>query len=133
VQFEFGSFVRPRTLFEYGPESGRPDEIWQASVPRYRSHDHESRRVFATSPDGTRVPISLVCKKPLVLGRAFCGWFCPGAAMQEILSLIKSPAKAGPADRIKYGICGGWSLLVLGMALRARGFHRDDRVHRRDP
>ncbi len=63
----------------------------------------------------------------LFLGRAFCGWFCPGAGMQEILSLlIGRRAKRGWGDRIKYAICGVWSFLVLGVALRAGGFRQID-------
>jgi ferredoxin-type protein NapH len=72
---------------------------------------------------GSLVVYGVLFLSSLILGRAFCGWFCPGAAMQEILSLVRSPAKAGRADRIKYGICGGWSLLVLVAAIRAGGFH----------
>ncbi len=75
---------------------------------------------------GSLVVYGALFLSSLILGRAFCGWFCPGAAVQEILSLIRSPAKAGWADRIKYGICGGWSLLVLGTAIRAGGFHGID-------
>jgi polyferredoxin len=75
---------------------------------------------------GSLVVYGVLFLSSLILGRAFCGWFCPGAAMQEILSLIRSPARAGRADRIKYGICGGWSLLVLVTAIRAGGFHGID-------
>ncbi len=65
----------------------------------------------------------------LFLGRAFCGWFCPGAGMQELLSLvIRRRARRGWGDRIKYAICGAWSLLLLAMALKAGGLPRVD-VH----
>ena len=72
---------------------------------------------------GSLVVYGALFLSSLILGRAFCGWFCPGAAMQEILSLVRPTAKAGRADRIKYGICGAWLLLVLGTALRSGGFH----------
>ncbi len=62
----------------------------------------------------------------LFLGRAFCGWFCPGAAIQEVIGLFRARAKAVFADRIKYGICGAWSTLVLITAAGAGGFQRVD-------
>ena len=63
----------------------------------------------------------------LLLGRAFCGWFCPGAGMQELLSLvIPRRAKRGWGDRVKYVICSAWSLLVLALALEAGGLHHVD-------
>jgi ferredoxin-type protein NapH len=75
---------------------------------------------------GSLVVYGALFLSSLFLGRAFCGWFCPGAAMQETLSLIRTRAKAGWADRIKYAICSAWSLLVLVVALRAGGFHGID-------
>ncbi len=65
----------------------------------------------------------------LFLGRAFCGWFCPGAGMQELLSLvIPRRARRAWGDRIKYAICGAWSLLLLAMALKSGSLPRVD-VH----
>lgn len=63
----------------------------------------------------------------LVLGRAFCGWLCPGTAMQELAYLvIKRPAKGGWRDRIKYVICGLWSASLVLAALHAGGLRRFD-------
>ncbi len=63
----------------------------------------------------------------LFLGRAFCGWFCPGAGMQELLSLVvHRRAKPGWGDRIKYAICGAWSFTILAIAMEAGGFSRVD-------
>ncbi len=63
----------------------------------------------------------------LVFGRGFCGWVCPGAGMQELLSLvIHRRAGRGWGDRVKYAICGAWSLLVLALLLEAGGLPRVD-------
>jgi oligopeptidase B len=67
VQFSFESFTRPRTVFEYDARTRELREAWRAPVRHYKLGDYESRRIFATSADGTRVPISLVYKTPLVL------------------------------------------------------------------
>ncbi len=63
----------------------------------------------------------------LFLGRAFCGWFCPGAGMQELLALvIHRRAGHGWGDRVKYAICGAWSLLILSILFQAGGLPRVD-------
>jgi polyferredoxin len=63
----------------------------------------------------------------ILLGRAFCGWFCPGAAVQEVCSLtIHRRAKGGWRNWIKYGVCGAWAGAVLLAAIHAGGFHRID-------
>ena len=63
----------------------------------------------------------------LFLGRAFCGWFCPGAGMQELLALvIHRGAGRGWGDRVKYAICGAWSVLILSMLFQAGGLPRVD-------
>ena len=67
VQLYFESFVQPRTLFKYDPRKARLRETWRVPVHHYRAHDYETRRVFATAPDGTRIPVSLAYRKPLVL------------------------------------------------------------------
>lgn len=61
----YESFVRPRTLFEYDLERGSLHTVWRSSVPNFRPEKYESRRVFASGRDGTRIPISLVYRKPL--------------------------------------------------------------------
>jgi oligopeptidase B len=60
------SFTNPRSVFEYDLKRKALNLLWQSHVPGYRPRLYESRRVFATAPDGTGIPISLVFKKPLV-------------------------------------------------------------------
>ncbi len=66
VRLVFESFVSPRSLSEYDWKRRALRLLWQAHVPGYQPELYESRRVFATASDGTRIPISLVYKKPLV-------------------------------------------------------------------
>ncbi len=76
---------------------------------------------------GSLVIYAALFLSSLLLGRAFCGWFCPGAGMQELLSLVvPRGAKRGWGDRVKYAICGAWSLLVLALLLEAGGLPRVD-------
>jgi NAD-dependent dihydropyrimidine dehydrogenase PreA subunit len=63
----------------------------------------------------------------LVLGRAFCAWFCPGTIIQELAYLvIKRPVKGGRGDRIKYVICGLWSASLVLAVVHAGGLRRFD-------
>ncbi len=76
---------------------------------------------------GSLIVYAALFLSSLLLGRAFCGWFCPGAGMQELLSLvIPRRARRGWGDRVKYAICGAWSLLVIAVALKAGGTPRID-------
>ena len=68
VQLLSESFVSPRSVFEYDLKRKALNLLWQSHVPGYRPQRYGSRRVFATAPDGSRIPISLVFKKPLVRG-----------------------------------------------------------------
>ncbi len=68
---------------------------------------------------GSLVVYAALFVSSLFLGRAFCGWFCPGAGMQELLSLaISRRARRGWGDRVKYAICGAWSFLILAIVLK---------------
>lgn len=61
------------------------------------------------------------------LGRAFCGWLCPGAAVQEVSSLVfRRHAQGGWRNRIKLVICGAWITAVLAAAVHAGGLHKID-------
>lgn len=58
----------------------------------------------------------------LFLGRAFCGWLCPGGGEQELCSLIKNKKfKIGKLDWIKYFIWAPWHLIIILMFYQAGG------------
>jgi ferredoxin-type protein NapH len=63
----------------------------------------------------------------LYFGRAWCGWLCPGAAINEACSqLFRKPATRGRANLIKYVVFTLWAGLIVFLALRAGGFHTVD-------
>lgn len=66
VQLLSESFINPRSVFEYDLNRKDLKLLWQSHVQGYQPQRYGSRRVFATAPDGTRIPVSLVFKKPLV-------------------------------------------------------------------
>lgn len=76
---------------------------------------------------GTLLVYVALFMSSLFLGRAFCGWFCPGAGMQEPLAqVIHRRAGRGWGDCVKYAICGAWSLLILSILFQSGGLPRVD-------
>lgn len=67
MQYVYSSMVRPTTTYEYDMATKEQRIAKQAElgVP-YNPDDYQSERIFATAPDGTQIPISLVYKKGLV-------------------------------------------------------------------
>jgi ferredoxin-type protein NapH len=82
-----------------------------------------SRGVLAASV----VTYGILFAVSLVLGRAFCAWLCPATVIQELAHLfIKRPAKGGWRDRVKYILCGAWSVSLIAAAVHAGGLRRFD-------
>jgi polyferredoxin len=74
---------------------------------------------------GSFVLFILLFLSALFLGRAFCGWVCPGAGLQECCLLVvkKNPRKL---DWIKYVIWIPWITTIIMLAIKAGGFRRID-------
>ena len=63
----------------------------------------------------------------LLLGRAFCGWFCPGAAVQECCTALGAKRLEGRRKYwSKYVVFGLWAAVILIGVVHARGFHQVD-------
>lgn len=64
VQLSYTSMVTPSSVYEYKLKTRERKLLKQTEVPGgYNPAEYASERVFATAPDGTKVPISLVYKK----------------------------------------------------------------------
>jgi oligopeptidase B len=64
VRFGYSSLVSPPSSIEYNMESRERATVKQATVGGgYNPADYRSARVWAEAPDGTLVPISLVCRR----------------------------------------------------------------------
>jgi ferredoxin-type protein NapH len=58
----------------------------------------------------------------LVLGRAFCGWVCPGCGLQELVALrVRRPMRSRRAGRVKWGIAAALFATAAVLAVRAGG------------
>jgi prolyl oligopeptidase len=61
--FRNTSFLEPRAWYRYDPAAGRVERSALYATSPADFHDCEVVREFATSKDGTRVPLSIVCRK----------------------------------------------------------------------
>ena len=62
----------------------------------------------------------------LLFGRAFCGWLCPGTALQECCAIAGARRTSGRRYWTKYVVFALWLGAVTAAAWRAGGFHRVD-------
>lgn len=64
LRFVYTSMVTPRSVFEYDMATGARELLKMQEIPcGYDSAQYASERIEAASPDGTRVPISLVYRR----------------------------------------------------------------------
>lgn len=74
--------------------------------------------------NGSLVMFGLLFLSSLFLGRAWCGWVCPGGGMQEIVEPINNRPVNGPKlDWIKWLIWIPWISLIVWLVVRAGGYH----------
>jgi prolyl oligopeptidase len=66
VYYSFTSFTYPTTIFKYDVKSGK-SVLYQKPDVDFNPEDYETKQVFYTSKDGTKVPMFIVHKKGLPL------------------------------------------------------------------
>jgi polyferredoxin len=80
--------------------------------------------------NGSLLIYALLFLSSLYFGRAWCGWLCPGAAINEACSVVvRKRCRGGRADKIKYVVFALWAGLIGFMAIRAGGFHSVDPLY----
>jgi prolyl oligopeptidase len=67
VFYTFTTFNFPQTIYRYDIASRESTVFRTPSIPGFKPEDYETKQVFATSRDGTKVPLFLVHKKGLKL------------------------------------------------------------------
>ncbi|PYT03573.1 MAG: oligopeptidase B, partial [Acidobacteria bacterium] len=66
VRYNYQSFITPSSVYDYDVKTGKSELLKQQPVlGGYDPMLYKSERVYATAPDGTKVPVSLVYKKEL--------------------------------------------------------------------
>lgn len=66
LYYTFTNYKTPSTLYSLNPSSGE-SAVYRASKAQFASDDYESKQVFYTSKDGTRVPMIITHQKGLSL------------------------------------------------------------------
>jgi prolyl oligopeptidase len=62
LYFSFTNYVTPGTTYTFDPKTGK-SEVYQKPKVDFNSADYESKQVFYTSKDGTKVPMIITYKK----------------------------------------------------------------------
>lgn len=105
LYYSFTSFTYPSTIFKYEIASGKSILYTQPKVD-FNPDDYETKQVFYTSKDGTKVPMFIVHKKGLVLNGKNPTWLyayggfgislTPGFSPSRILWLENGGVYAQP-------------------------------------
>lgn len=66
LYYSFTNYVTPSTIYSFNPETG-VSELYQKPNVDFNPEDYESKQVFYTSKDGTKVPMIITHKKGLKL------------------------------------------------------------------
>lgn len=66
LYYTFTSYVYPPTIFKYNVETGK-SEVYKKAGVDFNPANYESKQVFYTSKDGTKVPMIITYKKGLKL------------------------------------------------------------------
>lgn len=66
VYFSFTNYITPGSIYKYNPETGA-SEVYVTPKIDFNPENYESKQVFYTSKDGTKVPMIITHKKGLKL------------------------------------------------------------------
>ncbi|MBS9766165.1 MAG: S9 family peptidase [Flavobacteriaceae bacterium] len=66
IYFWFQNYKTPTSLYKFNVENGTYKLYWKPSIS-FHSEDYESKQVFYTSKDGTKVPMIITYKKGIKL------------------------------------------------------------------
>lgn len=66
LYYSFTNYITAGTIYAYNPETG-VSEVYEASKAKFNADDYESKQVFYTSKDGTKVPMIISYKKGIKL------------------------------------------------------------------
>ncbi|UCH82294.1 MAG: 4Fe-4S binding protein [Nitrospiraceae bacterium] len=75
--------------------------------------------------NGSFVIFTLLFLSSLSVGRAYCGWVCPGAGCQESMVMARDKKVQG-GDHIKWVIWCPWIALIIYHAVKAGGYKKID-------
>ncbi|PIO47315.1 MAG: 4Fe-4S ferredoxin [[Chlorobium] sp. 445] len=80
--------------------------------------------------NGSFIVFSALLFLSLIFGRVWCGWLCPGAALQEMLFAVNDKRLEKPRDWIRWAIWIPWITSLALVAFFAGGYERVDFFYR---
>jgi prolyl oligopeptidase len=66
IYYSFSNYVTPGTIYDYNVDTGKSNLYLKPAI-KFNPNDYESKQVFYTSKDGTRVPMMISYKKGIKL------------------------------------------------------------------
>ena len=66
LYFSFTNYINPSTIYKFEPKNGTY-VVYKKSAIDFNPEDYESKQIFYTSKDGTKVPMIITHKKGVVL------------------------------------------------------------------
>src|SRR5258707_11412219 len=66
LRYRYQSLTTPSSVFDYDMAKYTSTLRKRVDVPNYDASQFASERIYATASDGTKIPLSIVYKKPLV-------------------------------------------------------------------
>lgn len=82
---------------------------------------------------GSMILFILTFIASLVLGRFWCGWFCPLGGFQELcVGIQNKPVTGGRLNLIKYGVWVVWIVALFALFFKAGGIHTIDIFYNTD-
>jgi oligopeptidase B len=66
LRYRYQSLTTPSSIFDYDMAKHTSTLLKRVEVPNYDASQFGSERIYATASDGTKIPLSIVYKKPLV-------------------------------------------------------------------
>jgi oligopeptidase B len=94
IFYAYNSLTTPSTVYKYNMAT-EGKSIWfrkELLDKNFKSDDYESKRVWATANDGTKIPVCLVYKKGLDLSQAPCllyGYGSYGYTLPDVFSATR--------------------------------------------
>ena len=68
--FVYSSLKTPPSIFSQDLYSKKRKKLWSQKILKHQQNNYEIKRIFVSSRDGTRIPISLIYKKGINLKEA---------------------------------------------------------------
>ncbi len=75
--------------------------------------------------NGSLIAFALMFLSSLFVGRLWCGWACPGGALQDFAAPINNrPTPGGKFNWVKWFIWTPWVVLIAILVIQAGGYQR---------